>query len=158
MARDLACILEFPGFLTFGKHVLCKRAGLIGLSLCTLSCRLQAMLSPDVVCSCPGNKNKEVMKTKFEVSVNLGCVNSLTNSCVQNSPENQLAIVSAKKGVSYICQGLSYGDEFWGGERIDSCPANYLTHIKKTPERLFQQQSISRPARNRPQCRCNLQL
>ena len=73
------------------------------------------------------------METESEVSIDSGCANSLTNSCIQNSSESQLAVVSAEKGV-YICQALSYGDEFRGGEEIDSYPANSLTHIQKSSE------------------------
>ena len=59
-----------------------------------------------------------------------GCVNSLTSSCVQNSSENQLAIVSAIKKGAYICQGPSYRDEFRGGERIESYPAKSDAHLE----------------------------
>ena len=39
----------------------------------------------------------KITEMKSEVSIDSGCANSLTNRCVQNSPENQLAIVSAEK-------------------------------------------------------------
>ena len=114
--------LSFQGpvcLLTSEKHVvLCKHAGLISSSLvaCILFCWLVTnyvvrMFSPAVVCSSSGNLTLKIMETRSKVSSDSGCANSLTNSCVQNSPEIQLAIVLAKKG-AYIYQGPSYGDEF----------------------------------------------
>ena len=43
-----------------------------------------------------------ITETKSEVRIEKGCANSFTNSCVQNSLENQPVIVSAKKERSSV--------------------------------------------------------
>ena len=50
----------------------------------------------------PRKFNKIITEFKSEVGIDSGCENSFTNSSVQNSPENQLAIVSAKKERSSV--------------------------------------------------------
>ena len=45
----------------------------------------------------PRKFNKVNTETEYEVRIDSGCENSFTNSCVQNSPENRLSIVSERK-------------------------------------------------------------
>ena len=64
---------------------------------------------------------KIITETESEASIDSGCANSLTNRCVQDSPENQLCNDHlGKKKREYICLGPSYEDEFRHGEGSDS--------------------------------------
>jgi hypothetical protein len=72
----------------------------------------------------------KITETKSEVSSYSGCANPLTNSCVQNSPEIQLAIVSAKKHTSVKDRVMDTNSKAVRG----SIPANALMHMQKSSE------------------------